>query len=140
MNQQEALEVISGALYGAYKELIGGLPGGSDEEWGYDEDLVVEIAEACARWKSRQSHLEDPYTVWFFNGSDWLRFTEDMYQEKAYKEWYRLTDGGKENCDSSSETYFFLGSSNAELSGRHNDDLEEDDFSISYLLNKTFGE
>jgi hypothetical protein len=140
MNKDEALSVISDSLYSAYKELSDGLPGGSDEEWGYDEELVIEIAEACIKWKARKSDIEDPYVVWYFDNESWSKITTDMYQEDAYKEWWRLTSAGKERHDSSSETYFFLGSSNEVLSGRHGVEVEDDDFSIGYLLNKSFGE
>ena len=78
MDTEEALEVISNLIYSASKELRDGLPGGSDEEWNYDDALVIEIAGACIKWQSRQSQSEDPYVVWFFRGESWSKGTDEM--------------------------------------------------------------
>jgi len=138
-NLEEALEAISNALYGTYKELVDGMPGGSYEEWGYDEQLAIEIGQAVDRWRNRKSNIQDPFVVSLFNGTSWSRVTEDMYQEDAYKEWYRLTNGGKTQAGPKDETYYYLGSSKEELDGRHRIEKEEDGFSINYLLEKSFG-
>lgn len=141
MNQQEALEIISGSMYASYEELRDGLPNGPDDEWCYDEQLVIEVAEAVLRWQSRLNPIKDPYTVWFFDGVIWSKMTKDKYQEEAYKDWYHLTQGGTVMHNSTCPTYFLLGSSNLKLEGRHlaEEFQEEDNFSISYLLNKSFG-
>ena len=139
MNPDEALKIVSDILYETYKELRDGLPGGSDEEWGYDEELVIDIAKACLRFQNRKSILQDPYVVWFFNGSEWSVASEEMLMEDAYKEWYKLTCGAKKQRDSSFETYYHLDLLSNKPSGRHY--LEnDDDFSINYLLNKSFGD
>lgn len=135
---EDALETISDVLSDASEELKGGLPGGSFEEWNYDEKLVRDIALACLSWQSRVSPIQDPYSVWFFDGSSWERKTKDMYQEEAYKEWYRLTSGGKEMNNSSCKVYYHLCSSKETLLNRHCESDDEDDFSIGYLLNKSF--
>lgn len=140
MTLEEALNVISENLYSSYEELKSGLPGGTLADWNYDERLVVEIAEAVVRWKSRQRTIQDPYVVWFFDGLDWKKVSKEMYQEDAYREWYRLTGGGRKQNDSKCETYFYLGSADETLEGRHPVEEEEDDFSVNYLLNKSFGE
>ena len=33
--------------------LYDGLPGGSEEGWGYDQELVADIASACRKWQER---------------------------------------------------------------------------------------
>jgi hypothetical protein len=63
-----------------------------------------------------------------------------MHQNEAYREWYALTSGAKDRCDASHETYYFLGRGNNAPIGRHSIEENEDDFSIRYLLNKSFGD
>ena len=138
MDLNDALDIISDILYNSSKELRDGLPGGPDEEWGYDEELVIEIAKACSEWQSRQSVIQDPYVVWFFDGAAWSKVTEEMYQEDAYKEWYKLTECGANQNNQSCDTYYFLASSTEELIGRHREE-EADNFSARYLLSKSFG-
>ena len=141
MNQQEALDIIGDSMYFVHRELCEGLPDGSNPEWGYDEQLVVEIAEAVVKWHSRQHQIKDPYVVWFYNGFSWSKVTEEKYQEEAYKDWYALTESGKIRNNSTCETYYFLGSADLVLTDKYDPDTlkEEDDFSIGYLLNKSFG-
>lgn len=141
MNRREALEIISNSMYASYEELFDGLPEGSNADWGYDEQLVLEIAEAVLRWKSRLNRIKDPYVVWYFDGSRWFKITEEKYQEQAYKDWYSLTKGGKEKSKATEPTYYFLGPADLVLSERHDPEelKEEDDFSINYLLSKSFG-
>ena len=141
MNLEQALDLISDVAYDSYKELIDGLPEGSNSEWNYDVQLVMELAEAWQRWRDRQDAIEDPYVVWHFDGSKWSKITKEMYQEDAYKDWYRLTKGCTENHNASFERYYYLGSAHEELEGRHEfEEEDDDDFSIGYLLSKSFGE
>ncbi len=51
----QALDEISEVLYAIYKELYDGLPEGSNPEWGYDAELVIDIAAAVASWRIRQT-------------------------------------------------------------------------------------
>lgn len=140
MDLVEALSLISDILYSSSKELSSGLPGGTDEELGYDEMLVMDIADACKRWHGRQNYIKNPYVVWFFSEQSWAKVTEDMYQEDAYREWYRLTSGGERNNNRSCDSYYYLGLSNEDPTSRHpKDNDDDDDFSTSYLLNKSFG-
>jgi hypothetical protein len=53
-----AFGVISGCLCDCAKELSDGMPGGSNPEWGYDRQLVLDIAQACHTWTSRQKEHE----------------------------------------------------------------------------------
>jgi len=140
MNLTEALEIISNFDFDHYKVLKAGLPTGKHSEVGYDERLVIEIGAAFKSWVARQDQIQDPYCVWFFDGTAWSKATEDLYEEDAYKAWYNLTDSAKTNKDSSFQTYYYFGSSREELKGRHKTKADDDDFSIGYLLNKSFGE
>lgn len=137
---EEAIQLISSYCYEGGQELKSGLPNGSCSDLGFDETLILEIAQAFSSWQSRINSIKDPYTVWYYDGNVWSRLTKDLYQEDAYKEWYRLTRGGKQNNKASCETYYFLGSSNLKLVGRHEQAEEGDDFSIKYLLSKSFGD
>lgn len=141
MELREALKIISDSLYSSYEELSDGLPNGANPEWEYDEQLVLDVAEAVIRWQSRLHQIKDPYVVWFFDGMVWSKITEEKYQEQAYKDWYRLTEGGVVKSKPTDETYYFLGSPDLVLLGRHDPEelAIEDDFSIGYLLNKSFG-
>jgi hypothetical protein len=137
---EQAISIIASHAYNTSVELQEGLPGGSCPEMGFDEELILEISTAFTSWQSRRNHIQDPYCVWFFDGVAWSKATKDMYQEDAYKAWYRLTSGGKKLSKPSFDSYYFLGRSNLMLSGRHEVTPDEDDFSIKYLLAKTFGD
>lgn len=50
---QKALDVIGFALAETETELCDGLPDGSESHWGYDEQLVRDIALAVHRWNQR---------------------------------------------------------------------------------------
>ena len=137
---EQAISIISSHAYNSSNELESGLPTGSCSEMGYDEQLILDIAKAFTEWQTRKNQIQDPYCVWFFDGECWSKATKDMYKEDAYREWYRLTSGGRKMSKSSSSTYYFLGKSNLVLMGRHEDEPEQDDFSIRYLLSKSFGD
>jgi hypothetical protein len=137
---EKAISAIANHAYNSSIELSEGLPTGVSSEMGFDEQLIYDIAQAFEAWQSRKNQIQDPYCVWFFDGDKWSKTTKDMYQEDAYREWYRLTSGGKKMAKPSSPTYYFLGRSNLTLVVRHDDEQEEDDFSIKYLLSKSFGE
>lgn len=136
----KAFEIISQYAYNITVELKDGMSGGTNEDLGFDEKLAVDISKAFSDWRARTEEIKDPYSVWFFDGERWSKVTKNLYQEDAYKEWYRLTSGGRKNSKPSFETYYFLGSSYANLVGRHEIEEQEDDFSIRYLLNKSFGD
>lgn len=134
----EALEIISEDLYDTSEELSDGLPEGSNSEWGYDSQLAVEIAEAVIRWNHRKkSVIKDPYVIWKYQDGKFQKDSIEMYQEDAYREWYRLTGGNRRNHNSDFEVYYILESAkwNQEVEAE-----EADDFSVRYLLNKSFGD
>jgi hypothetical protein len=54
MKLHEAFSVIAEVLGDVDQTLSDGLPDGSNPEWHYDEELVVDIAEACERWRNRE--------------------------------------------------------------------------------------
>lgn len=137
---EQALSKIANHAYNSSAELESGLPTGGCPEMGFDEQLILDIAQAFTSWQARKNQIQDPYCVWYFNSSSWSKVTKDLYQEDAYKEWYRLTSGGRINSKPSFDSYYFLGPSSLTLEGRHDLDAEKDDFSIRYLLNKSFGE
>lgn len=137
---EAALQTISSYSYNTYQDLLDGLPSGNSSDMGFDDQLVIDIARAFISWQSRLNEIKDPYCVWYYDGNDWSKVTKDLYQEDAYKEWYRLTQGGKKNNKASCEMYYFLGPSSLKLFGRHDQPEEGDDFSIRYLLAKSFGE
>lgn len=99
-----------------------------------------QIWQKLLAWRSRSNTIQNPYCVWYWDGNSWSKLTKDMYQEDAYKEWYRLTRGGKFNASPKSENYYYLGLSEEVLLNRHSYESEEDNFSIRYLLNKSFGD
>ena len=136
-NTQEAISTIANHAYGVAKELEAEL---SDGSLGLDDELIFDIAKAFLAWRSRTREIKDPYCVWHFDGSTWAKVTKDMYQEDAYREWYRITKGGKVKAKPTEESYYYLGSSGLILSGRHEETGPEDDFSIKYLLSKSFGD
>ena len=137
---EKAISVIANHAYNSSIELAEGLPTGVSSQMGFDEQLICDIAQAFEAWQSRINKIQDPYCVWFFDGDKWSKVTKDMYQEDAYRQWYILTSGGKKMSKPSFPVYYYLGSSNLTLVGRHDDEQEEDDFSIKYLLSKSFGE
>lgn len=53
MTLDEALRLIGDAFGNFDRTLSDGLPDGDDSDWGYDEQLVKEIAEAVVRWNAR---------------------------------------------------------------------------------------
>lgn len=55
MTLQEAIDEISLALGNVDETLLQGLPEGSNPEWGYDEQLVLEIGQACKSWDERHN-------------------------------------------------------------------------------------
>jgi len=55
----EALAEIGDTLGSTDEVLLDGLPGGRDSQWGYDEQLILEIGEVCRRWKKRQREGDD---------------------------------------------------------------------------------
>ncbi len=52
-----AFGVIAGILGDCHDELADGLPDGSNPEWGYDSQLVLDIAQACHNWTDRQKEV-----------------------------------------------------------------------------------
>jgi hypothetical protein len=141
MDLKESLNIIGEKLGPSVEEILyDGLPEGSESQWQYDEELINDIAEAVNNWVSRLDHLQDPWLVSYFDSNSWTTISKKVTQTEAYKIWYKATKGGKENFDATSDTYFYMGSASEVLDGRHKVDEEEDDFSISYLLNKSFGE
>jgi len=134
---KEAMELISLYSMDIYNSLSSGLENGSNSELGFDEELVLDIAKAFGNWRSRSSKIKDPYVVWYFNGDSWSKVTKDLYQQDAYREWYRLTKGGKTNNGPNQACYYFLGPSNLILEGRHLNEENAGD-SIGYLLSKSF--
>lgn len=136
-NIQEAISTIANHSYGVAKALESELLDGS---LGLDDDLVYDITKAFLAWRSRTREIKDPYCVWHFDGTIWTKATKDMYQEDAYREWYRITKGGRIKAKPTEESYYYLGSSELVLSGRHEETTQEDNFSIKYLLSKSFGD
>jgi len=54
MTQKESLDLIDECLGTATGDtLVQGLLGGSRAEWDYDEELILDIGKALARWKLR---------------------------------------------------------------------------------------
>lgn len=131
----KSLELISSHAYNIAKELEDLLK----EEY-IDSALVDDIAKAFTAWRGRVNQIQNPYCVWYWDGQSWAKVTKDMYQEDAYKEWYRLTKGGKVSGNPTCENYYFLGSATQAMTERHPREVESDDFSIRYLLSKSFGE
>ena len=54
MSTQDNLYIIADDMYSCYKELHDGLPNGAESQWGYDEKLVDDIANAILRWRKRK--------------------------------------------------------------------------------------
>jgi len=50
-DQLSAIEDVLGPV--VTDILLGGLPGGFEERWGYDEQLVNDLAKACRDWHKR---------------------------------------------------------------------------------------
>jgi hypothetical protein len=54
MELEDALELIEETLESEFRyHLEEGLPEGAYEEWQYDESLIIDIAKAIQRWKTR---------------------------------------------------------------------------------------
>ena len=142
MKIEDAFDLISLVLGSDIEDVLrDGLPDGKDyEDCGYDKRLVYDIASAVKAWQNRLSPLVDPYVVSYFNGRIWTTVTEEMRQEEAYREWFELTKKGTEQCNPACKTYFYLHRTDEELNGRHEVEEEEEDFSVKYLLGKSFGE
>lgn len=135
-NTKQSISIISSHAHSLARELEAELEDGT---LGLDDQLVHDIKNAFLAWRERTREIKDPYCVWYFDGS-WSKVTKDMYQEDAYREWYRLTKGGKMMSKALHGPYYYLGKSDLILSGPHEEESVEDDFSIKYLLSKTFGE
>lgn len=140
MNVEEALKLISLHLYNTSRELSDGSDL-EDPKYGYDHQLIIEIGQAVSRWKDRQtSKIEDPYLVWVCRDGKFMKASPEMYQEDAYREWYRLTNGGKQHHNSGFELYYVLEKANWDPNSCDEPTVEiEDGFSSNYLLNKSFG-
>lgn len=126
MDLETALKIIYNGLPETAMELRNGSPGGKEDSWNYDLNLITEIAEVVLRWQSRQKKLENPYVVWYFDGSNWEQKTSEMTIEKAYREWYAFTSNGTKQKDRTEETYYFIGRFDLVLNGRHPKADEED--------------
>lgn len=136
-NVREAISIISSHAYSIARDLEVEL---EDGNLGLDDQLIYDIKNAFVSWRERTREIKDPYCVWYFDGNIWSKVTKDMYQEDAYREWYRLTKGGKVMSKPSHSSYYHLGKSDLILTGPHEEESERDDFSIKYLLSKTFGD
>jgi hypothetical protein len=132
---EESLEVISDHAYSIAQELRSSLVDGY-----FDEDLIRDIGSAFLAWRDRVEKIKDAYCVWYWDGSSWSKVSKDMYQEDAYREWYRLTKGGRKESGPKCDTYYYLGSTKLKMAEKHPVESETDDFSIRYLLSKSFGE
>lgn len=132
---EESLEIISSHAYNIAQELKASL-----SEGYFDEVLIQDISSAFLSWRERIEKIKDAYCVWYWNGSLWSKASKDMYQEDAYREWYRLTKGGRKEFGPKCDTYYYLGSAKLSLTEKHPVESEADDFSIRYLLAKSFGE
>lgn len=54
MALNEDLDVVQEVLGDTVADvLVDGLPDGADEDLGFDEALVKDIARACLRWRTR---------------------------------------------------------------------------------------
>ena len=141
MSLEKSLDTIGKTLGPTVEEILNdGLPEGSNPEWKYDEELINDIAAAIEKWVSRLDDLEEPWVVSYFNSETWQTVSKKMTQPEAYKIWYQRTRCGKENCNPSFDCYFYMGPAKEVLNGRHPIEEDEDDFSLRYLLNKSFGE
>lgn len=70
MTLEEALKTVGNTLGNVDETLSQGLPDGVNSEWGYDEKLVIEIGEACGRWRLRrfnQTFLEGKVSAKMIN-------------------------------------------------------------------------
>ncbi len=134
MNRDEALNTV-GYVLGKVEETL------RSDQYGYDEQLIIEIGEACKRWEDRQGDLEKPWSVRLFDGNtnSWSVVKSGMNQKESYRAWYDFTYMGTINKDSRSENYYFICPEDEELSGRHRYDEDDGDFSYRYLLDKSFG-
>lgn len=50
---EEALSEIGDAFGNFDETIVQGLPDGCNSEWGYDRQLVLDLAEAVKKWKER---------------------------------------------------------------------------------------
>lgn len=56
MSKQDAIDLINENLGPAVVDtLLGGLPGGQFPEWGFDDELIMDIGDAVGRWKERKA-------------------------------------------------------------------------------------
>ena len=142
MELQKALDTI-GYILGVdiEEQLVRGL----DED--YDPELIIDIAEACKKWEQREDERTITWNVHFYDcpgeslgDGEWSIVAIGLSKNDAYRIWYEKTNGGKDQADSRSKSYYHFGRSDEELRGRHSWEKEEDDFSVSYLLAKSFGE
>jgi hypothetical protein len=149
MNLDSALDIIGYSIgVDVEDSLRVGLPGGREEDLGYDPQLVIELALACQRWHQRLDDLEKLWMVNYYqccdnpnDGGEWITIATGLRKEEAYRIWYEKTNGGKEEHHSLCDSYYHFGLEEEELTGRHAAPQPyEDDFSYQYLLTKSFGE
>ena len=56
MTRDEAIDIIGWVLGSKVEDtLYDGLPGGDYEVWGYDDELVNDLGEACKRFNERKA-------------------------------------------------------------------------------------
>jgi len=134
MNRKEALNTIGYVLGEVEEEL--------DSNNKFDDQIIIEIGQACKNWEDRQDDLEVPWSVRLFDGNKkiWIMVKSGIKKEEAYRVWYQQTSGGTLCNDSRSDSYYFMCPENIKLYDRHEYDDDDDDFSYRYLLNKSFGE
>ncbi len=134
---KEYLTIIGKVFPSLKIELEDGLKENSFGQSKFDEALIRDIGVAVNRWIENQPKLVDPYCVWYFNRV-WTPIVRDLTQADAYKEWYKLTKGATQNHKPEYSEYYVIES--AFWKPEHlKEEEEEDDFSIKYLLEKTFG-
>lgn len=109
-------------------------------EYQYDDELILEIGQACQKWRERQEAKTKGWSLYYFNGetTTWAVVQDRMKQNQAYQLWYEKTKGNTTEHNKACHSFYYLGKDGEELSGREIDDDEEDDFSVSYLLEKSF--
>ena len=51
---KKELNHIANDMFDTYKELVDGLPDGSNPEWDYDDQLVKDFHKAIMEWRKRK--------------------------------------------------------------------------------------
>lgn len=140
MNFKEAKNIIGHCLNNIDEALLDGLPGGRNEEWNYDEQLIIDIGLACQQWEQRQSALEQPWAVSFYNGdtNSWELLDAGLRKADAYRLWWAETHGATRSSNPADHNYYYMHLETEQLNGRHQPETEGDDFSVRYLLDKSF--